>query len=600
MCGIGGFFTASRVQGNALLARMQAGLRHRGPDGEGRWQDPRGTAGLVHARLAIIDLSHGGAQPMHSADGRYVIVFNGEIYNYRALRVELETDGARFATQSDTEVLLALVVRHGVAGLRRLRGMFALALWDAHTQRGLLARDGFGIKPLYYADSSSGLMFGSELRTLLATGAVEFHLDAVALGDFFATGSVPEPASLVEGVAVVPPGHALEWERGATRLKRFWGVEFPSPTVFDRNEALSLTRAALEDSIAAHFVSDVPVGLFLSGGIDSTALLAVAAHAGLARGMDTFSISVDRASHDEAAIAAASARRFGSRHHVMRLDAQSADASLHDFLDSMDVPSVDGFNTWTVSRFARSHGMKVVLSGLGGDEVFGGYPSFRNVPKLHALVSAARCLPWLADFAGGAVASRSRSSRGRRLGALLQQPAGLSESYRAYRGVFPPADVRKLVTHFTGSTVARVPEADATIELPASVPDRVSYLELTRYMRNQLLRDSDVMSMAHGLELRLPLVDQRFFDTAARIAPGIRLQPGKRLLVDAVGDLPASVTTSPKRGFAFPFQAWFGQTLESRLADVYRELPVQPAEWYQQWAILVFTHWLRGCQRAMP
>ncbi|WP_187770832.1 asparagine synthase (glutamine-hydrolyzing), partial [Cognatilysobacter lacus] len=392
MCGIGGVFSTDELP-DVLLARMQDGLRHRGPDGEGRWRDPCGTAGLVHARLAIIDLTDGGAQPMRSADGRYVLVFNGEIYNYRALRAELEAGGARFSTESDTEVLLTLAAAHGIEGLRRLRGMFALALWDTHARRGLLARDGFGIKPLYYANTASGLLFASELRTLLATGAVDFRLDPVALGDFFATGSVPEPASLVEGVAVLPPGHTLSWEGGRATLERFWSVHFPPPTVSARSEAICLTRAALEDSITAHFVSDVPVGLFLSGGIDSTALLSLAARAGHASGMDTFSIAVDQASHDEAGVAAASARRFGSRHHVLRLDGGSAADSLDSFLDSMDVPSVDGFNTWTVSRFARSQGMKVVLSGLGGDEMFGGYPSFRNVPRLRALVSAARRLP---------------------------------------------------------------------------------------------------------------------------------------------------------------------------------------------------------------
>lgn len=595
MCGIGGFFAENEVAAERMLGRMQSALRHRGPDGEGRWQDPRGSAGLVHARLAIIDLSDAAAQPMHTRDGRFVIAFNGEIYNFRQLRKDLEARGETFATQSDTEVLLSLLRRDGVAALRKLRGMYALAFWDVQQQRGMLARDGFGIKPLYYARTAHGLVFGSELRALLATGAVPFGIDPEALAEFFATGSVPEPASLVAGVQILPAGHALHWEAGHARLEEFWGVRFPPPQVHDGIEAIRVTRAALEDSIAAHFVSDVPIGLFLSGGIDSTALLALAGSIGRAEQMATFSISVDDAHFDEAGVAAATARHFGSRHHVLRLDAAAANASLPHFLDSMDVPSIDGFNTWTVSRLARAHGMKVVLSGLGGDEMFGGYPSFRRLPRLHALLRVLHAAPWLADAAGGLLARHARSSRVRRLGGLLQGPAELDEVHRAYRGVFPPADVRKLVAYFTGHDKARLP-APAQAHWPVRMADRVSYLELTRYMRNQLLRDSDVMSMAHGMELRLPLVDQRLFEAVATIAPELRLRAGKRLLTDSVPEIPDAVRHAPKRGFSFPFQAWFSQSLAERLPER-TALPVRTGEWYQQWAIAVFTHWLESRQR---
>lgn len=595
MCGIGGFFAKTEVAADTLLRGMQSALRHRGPDGKGRWQDPRGTAGLVHARLAVIDLSDAAAQPMRTRDGRFVIAFNGEIYNFRELRKELEARGETFTTQSDTEVLLTLLRLDGVAALRKLRGMYALALWDARQQRGMLARDGFGIKPLYYAWTPQGMVFASELRALLASAAVPFRIDPAALADFFATGSVPEPASLVEGVQVLPAGHALLWDAKHSRLEEFWSVRFPRPEVHDADQAVRVTRAALEGSIAAHFVSDVPVGLFLSGGIDSTALLALAGSTGYAEQMATFSISVDDPRFDEAAAAAATARHFGSRHQVLRLDAAVANSTLPEFLDSMDVPSIDGFNTWTVSRLASAHGMKVVLSGLGGDELFGGYPSFRLLPRLHALLRLSRAAPWLANAAGRVLAQHARSSRGRRLGGLLQGPTGLAEVHRAYRGVFPPAEVRKLVAYFTGGNVQQVTEPVAEV-WPGDIADRISYLELTRYMRNQLLRDSDVMSMAHGLELRLPLVDQRLFETVATIAPDLRLRAGKRLLTDAVPEIPDAVRSAPKRGFSFPFQAWFRQSLDARLGKDHR-LPVRASEWYQQWAIMVFSHWLEARQR---
>lgn len=598
MCGIAGFFTGHDFNAAAgpgsMLRSMQAALLHRGPDGQGLWLDPQRTAGLAHVRLAILDPSPAGAQPMLSPDGRFVISFNGEIYNFHALREELQAQGSTFRTGSDTEVLLALLQRDGPAGLVRLRGMYALALWDVQERRGLLARDGFGIKPLYYADTPTGLFFASELRSLLAGGALRLQLDPAAVVGFFATGSVPEPASLVEGVRMLPPGHLLEWSAGRSSISRFWQVAFPEPSVHDTPAAIRLTRAALEDSITAHFVSDVPVGLFLSGGIDSSALLALARSTGQADGLSAFSIAVDDVDFNEADVAAATARDFGVAHHVLRLDAATARDSFAGFIDSMDVPSVDGFNTWTVSGLARSHGIKVVLSGLGGDELFGGYPSFTQVPRLHAATRMLACVPGLGRGLGDLVGRRARASRWRRAAELLRPGNGLGDSYRAYRGIFPSADALRLAAHFTGLTEQSVRRSihpdDA--HLPRSAADRISYLELTRYMRNQLLRDSDVMSMAHGLELRLPLVDQRLFDTISAVSAKIRLQPGKKLLLDSVPEIPVQVRQARKRGFSFPIRAWMEKDLGSEFAKATRGLPVNAREWYQQWSVLTFTRWL--------
>ncbi len=603
MCGIAGFFTrpefADATGPEAILRSMQSALLHRGPDGNGLWIDPQRAAGLAHVRLAILDPSPAGAQPMLSPDGRYVISFNGEIYNFHALRDELQAQGSQFRTGSDTEVLLALLQREGSAGLSRLRGMFALALWDVQARRGLLARDGFGIKPLYYADTPTGLLFASELRSLLAGHAQPLRLDPAAVAGFFATGSVPEPATLVEGVRMLPPGHFLEWSAGRSGIGRFWEVVFPEPSVHDEATAVSLTRAALEDSIAAHFVSDVPVGLFLSGGIDSTALLALARSTGQAEGLSAFSIAVDDPAFNEADVAASTARDFGAAHHVLRLDAATARDSFAAFIDSMDVPSVDGFNTWTVSGLARSHGIKVVLSGLGGDEMFGGYPSFTQVPRLHAATHALARIPGLGRGLGQLVGSLAQASRWRRAGELLSPGKGLGDAYRAYRGIFPSADAVRLAAHFTGLPEQAVRESiqPDRPNLPQCADDRISYLEITRYMRNQLLRDSDVMSMAHGLELRLPLVDQRLFDTISTLPAAIRLQPGKKLLLDAVPEVPEQVRHARKRGFSFPIRAWLEKDLGPEFDSATRGLPVSTAEWYQQWSALTFTRWLDARSR---
>ncbi|MBC7656136.1 MAG: asparagine synthase (glutamine-hydrolyzing) [Frankiaceae bacterium] len=600
MCGIAGFFArnadALGSDAKGMLQRMQAAMLHRGPDGRGSWLDDRGRAGLAHARLAIIDTSIGGAQPMATPDGRHVISFNGEIYNYRSLRAELASTGSQFESDSDTEVILQLLQRDGAAGLQRLRGMFALALWDCEAQRGLLARDGLGIKPLYYATTGFGLVFASELRTLLASSAVPLVLDPSAVFGYFATGSVPEPDTLVQNVKMLGPGQFLQWSAGRNDAGTFWKVEFPEPTVTDAADATARTRAALEDSVAAHLVSDVPIGLFLSGGIDSNAILALIAGRGAAAGMAAFSIGVDEPGFDEAGVAAASAAHFGVSHHVLRLDAMRAQDSLSGFMTAMDVPSVDGFNTWTVSQLARSHGYKVVLSGLGGDELFGGYPSFVQVPRIFDAMQSMARAPQLAR-ALGAVATRfPLSPRMQRAVELLRPGMDLSDAYRAYRGTFPVADAARLAAHYTGCL-----EGDILRDIPGrqelasvSTGDRVSYLEITRYMRNQLLRDSDVMSMAHGLELRLPLVDQRLFDAVAVIPASLRLRAGKQMLLDAVPEIPARVIHAPKRGFSFPMQTWLQREMGPEFRKAAAGMPVKATQWYQLWTLLALGRWLEA------
>lgn len=599
MCGLAGFFAARPVADpQPMLARMLSRLRHRGPDGAGCWLDPSGVAGFAHARLAIIDLTDAAGQPMTSSDGRYVLAFNGEIYNYIELRRQLIADGHQLRTHSDTEAVLALLATEGVSALRRLRGMFALAAWDVHAQRGWLARDGFGIKPLYYREDGQGVVFASELRALLASGACPFELDPIAMAGFFATGSVPEPRSLVANVGVIPAGHVLEWSPTGACLRRFWSIDFPEPRGMSAKEAVDATRAALEASVAAHFVSDVPVGLFLSGGIDSSALLALAHQGGYADGMDTFSIAVDDAMLDEGDVATATARHFGVRHHLLRLDGEGARNALDSHLDAMDVPSVDGFNTWMVSLFAREHGMKVVLSGLGGDELFGGYPSFTQVPRLHRWVRGLQ-RAGVAPFAAGLLARQPWSPRAQRVAGMLQSAGELGDIHAAYRGIFPSADVARLVTHFIAGPGGEPPRQPsdhpvlAPIVASGDERDRVSLLEMTRYMRHQLLRDSDVMSMAHGLELRLPMVDTFLFDALAGIPAHLRLQPGKRLLTSAVPEIPVMVRNAAKRGFRFPFGEWFGAVV-----DPYAQVvPVRASTWYQRWVLMVFILWVQARRR---
>jgi asparagine synthase (glutamine-hydrolysing) len=348
-----------------------------------------------------------------------------------------------------------------------------------------------------------------------------------------------------------------------------------------------------------HFVSDVPVGIFLSGGIDSTALVALARHIGV-KDIATFSIGVDDAGLDESSMAARTAAHFETRHHELRLDAEAGRVRFDEFINHIDQPSIDGFNTYTVSSFAREKGLKVVLSGLGGDELFAGYPSFEKVP---ALVRQARCLnlvPGLAHHTGLILEYRSQSHRLRRLGAFLQGPLTISRAYGAFRGIFSHRSARMMAARYAGVPLAEFLKSlgePAEDSVAGNALDEVSRCELSRYMRHQLLKDSDVMSMAHSLELRVPMVDRKLFEAVASIPAAIRLQQGKRLLIDAVPELPSWVVNQKKKGFLFPYQQW----AHSNWGDVFQKtnahLPVRAPTWYQTWCVFMLDRWLEPVPR---
>ncbi|NBV22690.1 MAG: asparagine synthase (glutamine-hydrolyzing) [Proteobacteria bacterium] len=590
MCGIAGIFASTPLDpGHEVwLQSALSALRHRGPDDQGAQLAPSRLAALGHTRLSILDLSPAGHQPMATSDGRYTIVFNGEIYNYREIRRTLLARGAVFRSNSDTEVILRAYEAHGPACVEQLRGMFAFALWDEQEQTGLLARDPFGIKPLYYSEQDGRVVFASELRALLTAPFVPRTVDAAAVNGFFLTGSVPEPRTLLKGVGCLEAGHLAVWRRGRLAVRKFWELRF-APAAEAAKEAVRDTRRALLDSVEHHFISDVPVGVFLSGGIDSTALLGLA-HAAGRRELHTCSIAFPGLPNDEGGLARQTAAHFGTHHHEWQLGATEGRELFTRFLQAMDQPSVDGLNTFTVSQFARAQGLKVVLSGLGGDELFGGYKSFRQVPRLAALN---RRLRWTGPLRHGAQALLRRSARPplRRLGEMLGQPPGLATAYAAMRGIFTASEAALLTRRYLGVTEWEMP---AHMELPAdpTTEDTVSRLELTGYMRNQLLRDSDVMSMAHGLELRVPFLDLPLAATLARIPAPVRLQPGKGLLLQAVPEIPGWITRQPKRGFAFPFEKWLGAEWSETFAALDRTCPVPLHTWYRKWAVFTLEKWL--------
>ena len=602
IAGISGWKKGPEELERALLA-MQKALGHRGPDDRGILLDPKARWGLVHTRLSILDLSPCGRQPMTSADGKWHLVFNGEIYNYQSFLPGLEKVGHRFRSSSDTEVLLETLAREGMRALPKLRGMFAFALLQAERGQVWLGRDTFGVKPLYSAIGPDGeLIFASEIRAVLASGRVAREISAEGLDGYLRSGSLPRPLTLVRGVFQQRSGCWSQYGAGQAVPGTCLEVNFFRKVGFERDLAsgtdrqpVKETRRALEDSLEAHFVSDVPVGLFLSGGIDSTALAALA-HATGRRGLQSFSLGFREGNHDESALTRRIARRFGMDHHLLRVDAENGRELFEGYLEALDQPTVDGFNTYCVSKLAADKGSKVVLSGLGGDELFGGYRSFTSIPRIRQWC-ARRRLP--RPIAAGLAAWPS--SRLRRLVEILGEEPTFEQAFLGFRGNFTGRESAALARKIIGQSGkwdirADFYEKDGEIDrvrFPTDA-DAVGYLELSRYMRHQLLKDSDVFSMTHGLELRVPLVDLGLFDAIHSLPSPIRYQPGKKLLTMAVPEIPDYVYQHPKRGFTLPLEKWVYGHWKDMFASTARNFSGNIMwPWARLWSLKTLTYWLK-------
>jgi asparagine synthase (glutamine-hydrolysing) len=560
-----------------LAVALGRSLAHRGPDGDGCWLSSDAGALLVHRRLAIIDPTPQGAQPMATPDGRLRIVFNGEIYNHRELRRELEARGERFVTASDTDVLLRLVALDGPSALSRVRGMFAFACWNQADGTLLLARDRFGIKPLYIAATPSRLAFASELRALRAAGLIDGAPAPAAVLAFLSWGAVPPPLAWNRGAEMVVPG---TWRRWSVDGRDEHGVFADTRDVYrsdDRSPSDDETfrlrvRGAVHDSVRAHLVADVPVGVFLSGGVDSTAIVSAAAAAG-ASNLQTFTVGFDQQS-SEAAAAREIAAAFGTRHHDIHVDAADLVRDFPAFLAHLDQPTVDGMNSFLIAKAVAATGIKAVLSGTGGDELFGGYPSFRRLPRAMAMKRAwGPAWPLIAPVAAALMPDRLRA-RWRRFASSRD----LAGAYRVQRGFLMTDEAKALAgPALRDEAVWR----DATAQLDAvehalldpagdeQPAAGVARLESRLYLTSQLLRDVDVMAMAHGLEVRVPFVDH---ELVAAVWPELGFHPSllrrKQLLRTTIDRaLPEAFARRPKQGFVLPFAQW----MDGELAPIVDE-----------------------------
>ncbi len=574
MCGIAGAFaytpSAEPLSIQELLAVRDA-MRPRGPDGAGMWMHEDRRVGLAHRRLAIIDLSQAAAQPMASHDGRLRIVYNGEIYNYRELRQLLSQQGHVFRTTSDTEVLLTLYDEYGLGMFDHLRGMYAFALWDDTRATLHLARDPLGIKPLYYADDGHTLRFASQVKALLASQHVGREPDAAGHVGFFLWGSVPDPYTLYRQIRAVPAGTVISLSRARGKTERcFCSVkelilETERDDVAPGKAVAESLLQALHDTVKHHLVADVPVGLFLSSGLDSTMIASLASSL-VTEPLRTVTLGFAEyrgTPRDETPLAEEVARRIGSHHQTVWIQLEEFRRRLPEILAAMDQPSIDGVNTYCVSKIAAETGLKVAMSGLGGDEIFGGYATFRELPRLVRLGRfwswapglgrvMRKCLsPWVGRWTSPKYAS------------LFEYAGSYADAYLLRRGLFMPWELpRFLDAELVREGLTELRPLDRLEQLVRGIRSprlKVSVLELCNYMRHQLLRDADWAGMAHSLEIRVPFVDRVFLQAILRL---IRLKPdvGKRDAAKVLlRPLPDAVLHRPKTGFSIPVDQWTSQ-----------------------------------------
>jgi asparagine synthase (glutamine-hydrolysing) len=576
MCGINGIFAyrdgAPPVDAEELVASREC-MRSRGPDAADVWVSGDGRLGLGHRRLSIIDLSPAGAQPMRR--GERVIIFNGEIYNYRELRARLEANGRTFTSHSDTEVLLQLYDERGEAMLGELRGMFAIALWDGAKQRMFLARDPYGIKPLYYADDGGTLRVASQVKALIAGGRIDKRFEPAAAAGFFLRGTVPEPFTMYRAIRALPAGsYCYVDANGVGAPRQYLSIAATLRDAVEHGQRVSeeerreLVHDAVLESVRYHMVADVPVGAFLSAGIDSTAVVALAKESG-ATDLQTMTLRFEEyrgRDNDEAPLASLVAREYGVRHTIRDLTLADFKGELPRIFAAMDQPTVDGLNSYFISKAAAEMGLKVAMSGTGGDELFGGYTSFRDIPRWMPVTSVLAKIPGLGEGVYRLNTALSKRSRhiSPKMGEILRHGSSYAGAYLVKRGRFLVSELPQVL----GDDIARDGlERLNLIEIleRAVTPDpgtpyaRVAALESSLYLRNQLLRDMDWASMAHSLEVRVPLVDAHLL---RKLAPVLvtRKERGKQLLANAPRPpLPEVVRTRRKTGFTLPIREWLQQ-----------------------------------------
>jgi asparagine synthase (glutamine-hydrolysing) len=571
MCGIVALFAYSDSTSNidsAELIRIRDHMTARGPDGSGAWISPDGRVGFGHRRLAIIDLTESGAQPMQSEDGRYVITFNGEIYNYKELRSDLEKRGYRFHSQSDTEVIMHMYDLKGPDMLHDLRGMYAFAIWDQRKQGVFLARDSFGIKPLYIADDGTTLRIASQVKALLAGGKIDTAPEPAGHVGFFLWGHVPEPYTLYKGIRALPAGSWLWVDRNCRKQDVFFSLsdEFRSA----EQSSVSMTaadvqhafREALLDSIRHHLVADVPVGLFLSSGLDSSTLTALASEL-KGNNLNTVTLGFREfigTGNDEVPLAELVAQSYHTAHRTIWVGQKDFQAGFDSLLSAMDQPTIDGVNSFFVCKAAAQAGLKVALSGIGADEFFGGYSDFAEIPRLVSWCSPFKHVPGIGKGFRLVSAPIIKHLVSPKYAGIFEYGNNFAGAYLLRRGMYMPWELPEILDVEMVQNGWKELQTNAAINMSIdgikNDQFKVSVMEMSWYMRNQLLRDADWASMAHSLEVRVPFVDVQLLRSLAPIMNSHKDNYKLVMAKSPAHPLPDSVISKQKTGFSIPVNEW--------------------------------------------
>lgn len=634
MCGIAGIIGRSNFVQEPILKILARNLAHRGPDDEGIEIMPVSSSsdfslGFVHRRLSIIDLSSAAHQPMLDEETGNWIVYNGEIYNFKDIKAELESKGYRFKSNSDTETILKAYSVYGVDCLKKLTGMFAFAIWDEKKKRFFLAVDHFGIKPLYFYRGENGLfLFSSEVRTLLKSGLIKKEVNPLAVDSFLAYGAIQASLTMIKGVYSLLPAHYLvyEFKNSSTHIVPYWSPihALSDEPLVKEEEAIRELHDILVSSIQKHLVSDVPVGLFLSGGIDSSSVVALANK--LKGGtLQSFSVTFPESTFSEEKYSRLIAGRYCKNHTEIKISQEDLLNLLPQAISAIDQPTIDGINVYVISKVVKESGIKTVLSGQGGDEVFGGYSTFERVPFIQRIYGFIKPLPlYLRGKIGEITDGFTRRSTVRsKVSQILECDGSIFSLYLVLRQLFNPKTRKYLIEkEYDREIVNGIPlqVAESLIneikELDAF--NKVSLLELRLYLANTLLRDGDFMSMAHGLEVRVPFLNHKLVEFVFKVSAKMKLQHNlpKPLLVNAMGDLlPKEIYLRPKMGFTFPWETWLRGRLRSPVEELLNDFPSnneiglnakkcqnfwnmflankREITWPRVWAIYILLNWYR-------
>lgn len=618
MCGISGIFHFNnQVKGANAIEQMTEALSHRGPDASGIFEDL--PIQLGHRRLSIIDLDESSNQPFASQDNRYILVFNGEIYNYKQLKSQLTE--YNFITESDTEVVLAAYITWGSSAVEKLEGMFAFAVWDKLKQNLFIARDRLGIKPLYYFQSDEVFLFASEVRSLLKSDLVPKKIDHSALSDYFRYQTVHAPNTIIRNVKQLPSGTFLTLEEDDFVINSYWLAEERRELTDLSNEVKTkkIVKKTFFDAVEKRLIADVPFGAFLSGGIDSSAVVAAMSEVS-SKTVNTFSVVFDDQQFSEEKYAELVARKFETNHKMVRLQAEDLLHEIPSALKAMDHPSGDGINTYVVSKATKEAGITVALSGLGGDELFSGYPVFRQMEQLN---DKKWLQSWPKEFRKLAASVNSMirpSVQSQKLKEVL------SLDHFELENLYPIS--RQLYFEKELSRILNVPiEANRVLEIAKNMlafktagsklqsQSKVSVLEFNTYMQNVLLRDADQMSMAHALEIRVPFLDHKLVELVLSIPSSQKLSGfPKQLLVESMGDLiPEAVYNRSKMGFVLPWEKWLKNEMKelvvekldflvstnlfnkSKISELWNKFLGNSPEmnWVKIWSFVVLANWIQ-------